>query len=266
MKKISLLVSKNCFGNCQGCYLDPKQGRELSTKEVSTLAQLLKDAKYKGITLSGGDPLFRKDIMDIINIFYHLDFNIHLDTTGTSLLDKEFRSKFLNSQMNEKISLIGIPLDGSSQKITEEFRTDWTRMKKETEEILNILNSNKFNISINTVVHKLNINDVQNIYEDIIKYQNIQRWELHQFIPLSKQSQLVKKKLNISERDFNQAIENINNYKNIKISPKVSNKKSNFKYIDFNGDIVVIKSRNKRILNNIRDLDKQAIRNLLKNI
>lgn len=259
MKKISLLVSNNCFGNCQGCYLDQRRGKELSLKEISALSDLLKNNHFNGITLSGGDPLFRKDIIDIIDIFYNLGFNIHLDTTGTPLLEKDFEEKFLLNEMNKKISLIGIPIDGSSQEIIKEFRTGWINMKKETEEVLDILNKNKFNISINTVVHKLNMDDLQNIYKDIAKYANIQRWELHQLIPLSKRSQLVKKKLNISKRDFNQAIENINNYKNIEISPKIAHRKSNFKYIDFNGDIVVIKNGKKEILNNIRNQDIKDI-------
>jgi MoaA/NifB/PqqE/SkfB family radical SAM enzyme len=266
MKKISLLVSNICFGNCKGCYLDQRKGEQLSLAEISKVASFLKNSNYEGVTLSGGDPLTRNDIVEIIDIFYSMDFNIHLDTTGTPLLNKNFRAKFLNNHTNKKISLVGIPFDGSSQEIFEEFRTDWEGIKEETEEILNILNSNSFNISINTVVNKQNINDLSTIYKNITKYPNVKRWELHQFISLSKKSKSVKKRLKISDNNFMKAIESINNYKNIEISPKTSNRKSNFKYIDFNGDIVIVNKRKKNVINNIRTLQKQEVEKIFKQI
>ena len=266
MRKISLLVSKNCFGNCEGCYLDPRSGNELSLKDFSKLAQSLKNAKYEGITLSGGDPLIRKDILDIIDIFYSLGFDIHLDTTGTPLLQKDFRKEFLRAQIHKKISLIGIPYDGSSQKILEAFRTNWVNMKAETDEILHILNNNNFNISINTVVHAGNLRDLNNIYKIITKYHNVNRWELHQFVSLSARSKSIENDLTISKETFQRVVEGIDNNKGIQISPKSSDRKCNFKYIDFNGDLVFLKERERKVLQNLMGLNTVELTTLLEDL
>ncbi|MDD4381796.1 MAG: radical SAM protein [Candidatus Dojkabacteria bacterium] len=262
MKKICFLVSGNCFGNCNGCYLDKREGKELTLEEISKLASTLKNTGYLGITLSGGDPLIREDILDIINIFFSLDFNIHLDTTGIPLLRKEFSDKFIKAQMAKKISLIGIPFDGSSQKVAEEFRTNWEDILKQTKTILKILNNNDFKITINTVVHKNNIDDLNNIYEEITQYPNIQRWELHQFVSLSEKSKGIKNLLGISKKTFTDSIKKIKNFRNIEITPKVSHNKSNFKYIDFNGDVVILKEGEKSIINNIRNLNDEDMQKL----
>ena len=266
MRKISFLVSKNCFGCCEGCYLDTRSGTELSLKEIHKLAKSLEEADYEGITLSGGDPLSRKDILEIIDIFYSLGFDIHLDTTGAPLLKRDFREDFLTAQIQKKISLIGIPYDGSSQEIIEKFRTNWRDIKEETDEILHILNDNNFNISINTVVHKGNILDLSNIYKIITKYHNINRWELHQFVSLTKKSESIKDDLAISKEEFEKAIEEIKNNKGIEISPKFSNKKSNFKYIDFNGNLISIKNGQKKILQNIKMLEDKDLINILEDL
>ncbi len=266
MKKISILVANKCFGSCEGCYLDKRYGKELSVKQIINFAKLLKELKYEAITLSGGDPLIRKDIGEIISLIKKLGFIIHLDTIGKPLLDESFRKYFKFSDMSKSIDLIGIPFDGSTSEIFECFRTNTKNMNYETLKILELLNKNKFIISINTVVHKGNINDLNNIYLIITNFSKVVRWELHQFVPLSKKAKALKRKFEISGLEFSTAVNNIKNNRNIIVSPKLNKRKLNFLYLDFNGNFIRVKNGIKSTIFNIYKLSNSNIKNKLKSI
>ncbi|MDD3678939.1 MAG: radical SAM protein [Patescibacteria group bacterium] len=259
MKKISILVAQNCFGNCDGCYLDKRSGKELTANEILNFARILKKIGYEEITLSGGDPLIRNDIYEIVKGLNGLGFTLHLDTIGKPLLSDDFIKSFPLPDLSKRITLIGIPLDGSTDDICNQFRTNLKGIKDDTLKILQILDSNDFQISINTVVHRGNIDDLQKIYEVITKYPNVIRWELHQFAPLSVKGKSVRNKYEVTEKEFADAISKINNSKNVSISPKLNSRKLNFTYLEFNGDLIKVSNGIKKILFNIRDFSDSEI-------
>lgn len=219
-----MIVTTKCFMKCDGCVFNNQTSEDIPlSKIISTSKNLYKDG-YRKITITGGDPLYRKDLREIVDSFYDTGFRIHLDTTGFPLL-KEFSLKGLE----HKISLIGIPLDGSTNRIHQEFRTNSTIEIKDIKKIIKLLEENGFRISINTVVHNGNLNDLQNIYNIITKYKGVKRWELHQFST----AMSTREDLRINNSDFKNAISKIENKKNIRISPKYSRQKFGANVIPF---------------------------------
>lgn len=263
MKKICILVAKHCFGNCDGCYRDKGYGKELSLAKIKQFTKILKDLGYKSITLSGGDPLTRKDIAQIVKFTKSLGFIIHLDTTGDALLFESFIEHFPLAEMSKEIDLIGLPFDGSTDEIFMDVRTNSPNIRKRTIKILTLLDKNDFNISINTVVNRNNLNDLNKIYKIISSFRNIKRWELHQFVSLSQKSKKVKQQLEISNTEFLHAIKKINNTKNLLINPKPNTKKSNFTYLDFNGDLIKLVNGGKKVLFNVRKMNDVDIKKSL---
>ena len=66
---LNIFVSQRCFVSCKGCYSFSRNenfNQELDTK---TIVDFLKYAYFRGIkkvTLCGGDPLTRKDIVNLL--------------------------------------------------------------------------------------------------------------------------------------------------------------------------------------------------------
>jgi molybdenum cofactor biosynthesis enzyme MoaA len=240
MKKLSILVSEKCFGNCKGCYLDQRQGIELTADEIINFGRVIKKLGYDGVTLSGGDPLIRADIAKIVSGLNAIGLEINLDTIGKPITQKGYELNFPFNEMSNAITLVGIPLDGITDETIEIFRTGNKGMKAETLQILKILNDNQFRISINTVVHKGNVAELSEILNIISRYPNIKRWELHQFAPISLKAKKHLKDFGVSNVLFEKAIASLPKNNKIAVSPKLNTRKLNFKYLDFNGNFVVV--------------------------
>jgi len=87
--------SMRCNLHCLGCYAGNYPQKELS---YETIDQILKDAKTMGIymvTVSGGEPFFRKDLLDLFAS--HNDIYFQVFTNGT----------LIDSTLAKKISQLG---------------------------------------------------------------------------------------------------------------------------------------------------------------
>lgn len=256
---MSMLVSERCFLKCPGCYNEEKTGQPLSAEQNIHFATILKKLGYEAITLSGGDPMTRGDIKQIVQGIDALGFNINFDTTGIPLLDSESDQPISAQEISRTVDLIGIPLDGSNDEIIEKFRTKEGSTLADTEKILKLLSKEGCNISINTVVHSGNINNLNEIYEIITKYPNIIRWELHQFVSLGGGSKTNESQFNVTDDDFYKAINRIENNTDIVISPKPRQNKQNFSYLDFNGDFIKVDNGKSRMLFNIKSMNDDEL-------
>ena len=66
---LNIFVSRKCFLYCKGCYSFSRTEKCEQTVPTDTIVAFLKYAYNKGInkvTLCGGDPLTRKDILDLL--------------------------------------------------------------------------------------------------------------------------------------------------------------------------------------------------------
>ena len=62
------LITRKCNYRCRGCNVWKEQDqRELSTEEVKRGLDILRDLGIVELVISGGDPLLRKDISEIID-------------------------------------------------------------------------------------------------------------------------------------------------------------------------------------------------------
>ena len=81
-----------------------------------------------------------------------------------------------------KISKIGIPVDGYTTEQINYFRAKITL--DEIISILSTLNKHEYDICINTVVNKMNINDLKKILNIIKQFENVTQWQLFQYSPI----------------------------------------------------------------------------------
>mgnify|MGYP004633774019 CR=1 FL=1 len=209
---LNLFVSQKCFLYCKGCYSfsrTEKCGQIVSTEII---VEFLKYAYNEGInkvTLCGGDPLTRKDIINILEQIKSIGYLISLDTIGTSIIknivhnDKIVFKKTSAELLTQFVDTIGIPIDGSTNNIFKLFRQTTSDLLNEQLEICEELHKCGANICINTVVHKGNLDDANDLSNLIKKLDYIDKWQIFQFAPLGKFGILNRKTFEITDDEFN---------------------------------------------------------------
>jgi radical SAM protein with 4Fe4S-binding SPASM domain len=85
---VVLEVTHKCPCSCEHCYLRKDTSNELSTEEICDLLDQLKEEGVINLTITGGDPLARKDLDTILARARDHQFFVYLLTTGF-LLDAQ---------------------------------------------------------------------------------------------------------------------------------------------------------------------------------
>lgn len=239
--KASLIVSagKGCFMACKGCYQN-FGNKLLETPELIRFISEFK-SRYgmQKVTLSGGDPLSRKDIVFLINTLSQMGLSISMDTTGLPLIRRQ-RIVFNGNGYAERIdaeelvnvNMLGITLDGHTTEIINKFRCNVTL--EDIKAILIELSRADISVCINTVVNLNNFLYLPNIFEIIKDFKCVKKWQLFQYSPIGEIAYRNRKSFEISEEMFNLSIESLSNLEtSIKIEPK-SNSSRKRKYILIN--------------------------------
>ena len=75
-------LTYRCNERCEHCYLDHDDKGEMSFEEISRLLGELADAGVFFLTLSGGEPMLRRDFFDIVARARALLFNVKVKTNA----------------------------------------------------------------------------------------------------------------------------------------------------------------------------------------
>lgn len=190
---LNISVARACFVRCDGCY--NHFGRRSNTVGTDEIITFLAFARTKGIakvTLCGGDPLARADLMLLLDEIRRLGYSINLDTVGTPIIG-DATTRFYGhdvvrrvdaAQLAQLVDLIGIPIDGASNESIALFRSGRPNLLDEQMQIMAALNACNARICINTVVHKSNIKDIPSVLELIEPFDSVEKWQLFQFAPI----------------------------------------------------------------------------------
>jgi radical SAM protein with 4Fe4S-binding SPASM domain len=88
---VHLDLTYRCNERCEHCYLEHDDRGEMSLAEIRALLRDLADARVFFLTLSGGEPLMRRDCFEIIESARALRFNVKLKTNAVMVREKEAR-------------------------------------------------------------------------------------------------------------------------------------------------------------------------------
>ena len=192
---INLAIGPSCFVQCHGCY--NYFGNSSRRNNLVTAADLLDfaaEAADSGITqatISGGDPLTHPEIVRIIQGLAEMGLAVKLDTVGTALLGAAdvifygagIAPSVLLDDIVPYIAVIGVPIDGATQATVHRFRKGRPALLQETIEIVRILKEASATVCINTVVHRGNVNELDDI-RDLVVSTRADRWQLFEFQPI----------------------------------------------------------------------------------
>lgn len=112
-------ITKKCNYKCKHCYSSSEildYENELSFEEIKATVDSLKEMNVPVILLSGGEPLFRSDIFEVIEYIRSVGIKVSLSTNG-SLIDESVAVKL--KQLG--IGYVGISIDGM-ESINDRFR------------------------------------------------------------------------------------------------------------------------------------------------
>ena len=84
-------LTYRCNERCEHCYLEHDDKGEMSYEEISRLFGELADAGVFFLTLSGGEPMMRRDFFDIVARARALQFNVKVKTNAVLIREAEAR-------------------------------------------------------------------------------------------------------------------------------------------------------------------------------
>lgn len=246
----SLIISASsvCFTACPGCY-NYFEKTLTSTESIVRLCRDLRDEfKMAKVTVGGGDPLARPDILDLLARLKALGLRIVIDTVGTPLLG-EATVRFMGTgtvphieakKLAQVTDLIGIPLDGSTDELQGVFRR-FCSVEQQVN-ILKKLHGVQANICINTVVHKGNLDNLSRVADIITSAGGIEEWQLFQYMPIGPLGFRNRERYEISNEQYEAAVKDIDitalGVKGIKVTAKTAEKRKNrYLLLDASGQL-----------------------------
>jgi len=113
-------LTRTCNLHCVHCYTDSDAVRydgELDTQQAKAVIDDLAAYNVPAILFSGGEPLVRRDLFDLIEYARGLDRHVVISTNGT-LIDLEAARRFVEL----KLAYVGISLDSADPATHDRFR------------------------------------------------------------------------------------------------------------------------------------------------
>ncbi len=149
--------------HCRACVSNSHSPCELSAEEVRRVIEDLKDFERPVLVFTGGEPLYRNDIFDIINYSVNAGFPVALATNGT-LIDEKMAEKIVSSGVRR----VSISIDGARDDTHDSFRGIAGSFNKAIEGF-DRLKQLGMSLQFNTTVARHNIKELPLIFDFALK-------------------------------------------------------------------------------------------------
>jgi MoaA/NifB/PqqE/SkfB family radical SAM enzyme len=180
---VSFVVTRRCVLRCIHCF-EKKSIKEARLTSIKKIIDKLPKRKLSKICITGGEPLIRKDIVDILKYVHNKGIAISFSTNGM-LLNK---TKLL--EIKPFIDSIRLSIHGN------EKNHDSVTLKKgsfkKVIECLKITSQLKIPAVLMTTVMKKNLYDLPDIFEICDKY-NVSKLYLFSLVPTGRGKRIYNK-------------------------------------------------------------------------
>ncbi|MCL1934991.1 MAG: radical SAM protein [Defluviitaleaceae bacterium] len=148
-------LTYDCNLSCKHCVFinNDISEKKLTTKEVKHILDDFEEKKLIGVQLSGGEPLLRKDFIEILQYASKKKYAVSIATNGTLINDSIIEEFKKCNVKNVQLSIDGF------EKSNDFLRGEGT-FKKITN-ILDKLVNEDIPVSIVTMITKQNINEIE---------------------------------------------------------------------------------------------------------
>jgi MoaA/NifB/PqqE/SkfB family radical SAM enzyme len=154
--RVDFKITENCNARCVICdHWKNKSEDKLNKDKIIHILKEIASSKIRVLRITGGEPLLRKDLFDILSKFTNNDFNVILASNGLLI------NKYIDEINDSIISNVKVSIDGIGDK------NDYIRgVKGYYKKALGSLSHLHKKITIGSVLNNLLIDDL----EDLIKY------------------------------------------------------------------------------------------------
>jgi radical SAM protein with 4Fe4S-binding SPASM domain len=193
--EVTLKVVSACNLRCKHCLYYEEEyssANDFSTDELLNLIKYLaEEINVLKITLTGGEPFLRDDLIQIIKLIKSYNISLEILTNGILITDEIANeiSKFFNP----KTDYIQVSLDGATEETHEVIRGKGTFQK--TIESIKRLADKGINVVINSVTTSKNIEKLPIFYE-LFRNINIKKIGLSKFNLINKEQNYLVPDLN----------------------------------------------------------------------
>lgn len=179
---VDVIPTAKCDLECSMCWgPDHNMRDELTTENWCDILTYLATNGTRSITISGGEPLIRKDIGQIVQVAHALGLRPKLSTNTTQLAAKA-------DEVLPYLAEIGIPIDGSTRDRNASIRAGNPAAFDTALAALYWIPRccPNLSITVRTVVSAKSRDDVVNIGSLLVRRGNsVRRWKLYEFTPVS---------------------------------------------------------------------------------
>jgi MoaA/NifB/PqqE/SkfB family radical SAM enzyme len=196
---IDFHVTSECNMECPYCWGPQDFEHPVDTATARKIITNIKRVGASRIVFTGGDPLLREDITQLIHHARSIGLEVALSTTGD-----ELKLGFL-SLVGEDIDLISLPLDGSSEDVNSQ-----TKEKDQFAAVVQALEWLKgyprIDVKIATPVTRYNLVDVPNVLGLVENYARTTEarvfYNIFQAFPRSMDKEVEWDQLTVTDDEF----------------------------------------------------------------
>jgi MoaA/NifB/PqqE/SkfB family radical SAM enzyme len=163
---LTVSVSYHCNSRCKTCNVWKKKTREFTFEEFDKTFASIGTSPY-WLTLSGGEPFLRHDIVDICSSAYH-HFEpgiINIPTNGIlyNTIPKQIEEIIENCPESQIIVNLSIDGIGENHDLIRGVKENFEKSLK-TFDALSKLDYPNFSLGIHTVISRYNVHEIPQIY------------------------------------------------------------------------------------------------------
>jgi radical S-adenosyl methionine domain-containing protein 2 len=224
-------ITSKCNDACEFCFRDV-ESKELSLNDNLLILNKLIEYGITKITFTGGEASLYPDLWKLIQYAHNHNMYTNL-ITNALCINEEF---YIN--IEKYLSSITLSLDGSDSSVQKTMTRNDVHFNNVISFLGNIINMN-IERKINTLVSKINIDNILNILPILYKFK-INRWKIIQFAPLRYSAKLNEICFSVSDSDFAKLEEKIKNEhicENIEIKFQSVNSPKDTYYVSSNGNV-----------------------------
>jgi MoaA/NifB/PqqE/SkfB family radical SAM enzyme len=186
--------TKTCNLKCMHCYANSdskKYEGELSTNEAKALINDFHEFRVPVILFSGGEPLLREDLFELIEHARNHKIRSTISTNGT-IIDNDVARRIKQSG----VGYVGISLDGIGSK-HDEFRRTKGCFDKALNGIRNCREVNQ-KVGVRFTINSHNYNQLEDIFH-LIKEEKINRVCFYHLVYSGRGSEMIKEDISHEE-------------------------------------------------------------------
>jgi len=196
-----LAVTYRCNLKCAFCYAgcnltqNPiNSDKELTTKELKKIiSKIINQAKAPSISFTGGEPVLRKDLPELICYAKTLGMRVNLISNGT-LIDK----KKVDEMVSAGLDSAQISIEGTDAK-THDYLVGKQGAFEKSLEAISLLKKTGIHTHTNTTLSRINIEQANQFPEFVRNQLDLKKFSMNMMIPSGSVSENNSLKLYYSE-------------------------------------------------------------------